>query len=112
MAAIAKHFNKKTLLLAHREELINQAVEKFKLFWPDVDIGICMAERNDLDSQILIGSIQSCSRSKRLELLKEKGFELLMIDEAHHSASDSYQSVISALGCIWQSKNESRRDEN
>lgn len=98
MAAIAKRFNKKTLLLAHREELINQAVEKFKLFWPNVDLGVCMADRDDVDSQVVIGSIQSCSRSKRLERLKERGFELLMIDEAHHSVSNSYQSVINALG--------------
>jgi superfamily II DNA or RNA helicase len=98
MAAIAMHFNKKTLLLAHREELISQAVEKFKLFWPDVDIGICMADQDDMDCQIVVGSIQSCSRHKRLERLKERGFEFLMIDEAHHSTSDSYQSVINALG--------------
>lgn len=98
MAAIAKHFNKRTLLLAHREELINQAVEKLKLFWPDVDIGICMADQDDVHSQIVIGSVQSCSRSTRLKRLKEKGFELLMIDEAHHSPSDSYQAIITALG--------------
>lgn len=98
MAAIAKHFNKKTLLLAHREELINQAVEKFKLFWPSVDIGICMADRDDMDHQVVIGSVQSCSRIKKLERLKERDFELLMIDEAHHSASDSYQALINAIG--------------
>lgn len=98
MAAIARHFNKRTLLLAHREELIIQTVEKFKLFWPDVDIGICMADQDDLNCQIVIGSIQSCSRPKRLERLKEQGFELLMIDEAHHCPSDSYQTVIKALG--------------
>lgn len=98
MAAIARHFNKRTLLLAHREELITQAVEKFKLFWPDVDIGVCMAEQDDLDCQIVIGSVQSCSRLKRLERLKEKGFELLMIDEAHHCPSESYQAIIKTLG--------------
>lgn len=98
MAALAMQLNKKTLLLAHREELITQAVDKFKLVWPEASIGVCMAERDDVDCQIVIGSIQSCSRSKRLERLKEQGFELMMIDEAHHSASDSYQSVISALG--------------
>ena len=104
MAAIAKHFNKKTLLLAHREELIYQAVEKFKLFWPSVDIGVCMADRDEVDRQVIVGSIQSCSRSKRLERLKERDFELLMIDEAHHSASDSYQSIINALRFTGDSK--------
>lgn len=97
MAAIAKHFNKKTLLLAHREELIIQAAEKFKLFWPEASIGVCMAGRDEIDNQIVVGSIQSCSRPKRLERLKEQGFELLMVDEAHHSKAESYQSVIKVL---------------
>lgn len=98
MSAIAKNFNKRTLLLAHREELITQADEKFKLFWPDVDLGICMAERNEIDHQVVIGSVQSCSRSKRLDCLKKQGFDLLMIDEAHHAVADSYQSIINELG--------------
>lgn len=98
MAAIAKTFNKKTLLLAHREELITQAVEKFQLFWPGVDIGVCMAERDETDHQIVIGSVQSCSRPKRLEKLQDLGFDVMMIDEAHHSTSDSYQSIINACG--------------
>lgn len=98
MSAIAKKFNKKTLLLAHREELITQAHDKFRLFWPDVSIGICMAERDEIDTQVVIGSVQSCSRPKRLERLKKQGFDLLMIDEAHHSVSDSYKSIINELG--------------
>jgi ATP-dependent helicase IRC3 len=98
MAAIAKSINKKTLLLAHREELITQAVDKFRLFWPEVKLGICMAERDEIHNQVVVGSVQSCSRPKRLERLKEQGFELLMIDEAHHSVSESYQNIIDILG--------------
>lgn len=98
MAGIAKQLNKKALIIAHREELIQQAYEKFKLFWPDVDIGICMAEKNEIERQVVIASIQTCSRPKRLARLKELGFELMLIDEAHHSASDSYQTVIKELG--------------
>lgn len=98
MAAIGQHFNKKLLLLAHREELIQQAVEKFKLYWPKADIGICKAEREEISNQIVIGSVQSCSRPKRLEKLKEQGFEILMIDEAHHASADSYQKIIEELG--------------
>lgn len=98
MAAIAKQFNKKTLIIAHREELLQQAIDKFKLFWPEVDIGLCKAEVNEIDCQVVVGSIQSCYRPQRLAKLKEQGFDLLMIDEAHHSISDSYQSVINGLG--------------
>lgn len=98
MAAIAEKLNKRTLLLAHRQELIDQAKDKFQLYWPQADIGICMGERNEINHQVVIGSIQSCSRPKRLERLRLEGFQVLMVDEAHHIASDSYQSVINALG--------------
>ena len=98
MAAIGKLFNKRLLLLAHREELIQQAFEKFKLFWPDADIGICMTGREETNNQIVIGSVQSCSRPRKLARLKERGFDVLMIDEAHHSTTDSYQSIINTCG--------------
>lgn len=98
MAALAKTLDKRTLLLAHREELIRQAEEKFKLVWPEVEIGICMANQNEPDKQIVFGSVQSCSRDQRLERLKERGFEILLIDEAHHAHSPSYQKIIKELG--------------
>lgn len=98
MAAIARELNKKTLILAHREELITQTIDKFKLFWPGVDIGICKAQRDEIHTQIVVGSVQSCSRPKRLERLLEQRFEVMMIDEAHHSIAESYQNVITSLG--------------
>lgn len=98
MGAIAKQLNKKTILLAHREELITQAVDKFKLVWPSVDIGICMADQDEIHNQVVIASIQSASRPKRINRLKEQGFEFMMVDEAHHSVSQSYQNVINELG--------------
>lgn len=104
MAAIAKALNKKTLLIAHRQELIDQAAEKIPLIWPDVSIGICMGDRDEVDQQIIVGSVQSCCRPRRLERLKEQGFDLLMIDEAHHSAADTYQSIINNLGFQQDSK--------
>lgn len=98
MSAIAHQLNKKTLILAHREELINQAVEKFRLFWPEVSIGICKAERNEIHHQVVVGSVQSCSRSHRLSQLKQQNFGLLMVDEAHHAAADTYQNIVESLG--------------
>jgi len=96
MAAIARSFPGKVLLLAHRRELITQAAEKLKLYSPQADIGICKAEQNEINKDIVIGSVQSCS--KRLEQLKEKDFSVLLIDEAHHAESPSYQKIIKELG--------------
>lgn len=97
MAAIAKSFNQKTLIIAHRKELIYQAVDKIKHVWPDADIGICMGDIHDIDHQVVVGSIQTCSQSKRLQQLKKPGFGVLLIDEAHHASSSTYKKLIKKL---------------
>ncbi len=97
-ALLAKSINTKTLIIAHTEELINQAKEKLKVVWPEVDVGIVKAGANEMDSQVIIASIQTASRVKRLEELKQQGFDLLIIDEAHHAAAASYERVVRELG--------------
>jgi ATP-dependent helicase IRC3 len=98
MAAVAKHFNQRTLILAHREELLTQAVDKIKLYWPQASIGIVKGEKDEFDSHIVVGSVQTCCRPKRLEALKKQGFKLLLIDECHHAMASTYQDIIASLG--------------
>ena len=70
MSGIAKAVNKRTLILAHRQELIDQTVDKLRLVWPEISVGICMAEQDEIGAQVVVGSVQSCYRQKRLEKLK------------------------------------------
>lgn len=97
-AALAKRLNKRTLVIAHREELIEQAKEKFELVWPEADLGIVMADQDDPDCQVVIASIQTAIRPRRLEALKQQNFQLLVVDESHHAAADTYQKLIQELG--------------
>jgi superfamily II DNA or RNA helicase len=97
---LAKKLNVRTLILAHREQLIKQAVDKVSLVWPEASIGVCMAERDEIDSQVVVASIQSASRTQRLARLKEQGFRLCVIDEAHHAPSASYTTFLSELGFL------------
>lgn len=99
-SAIAKDWNVRTLILAHRDELINQAVDKLKLFWADADVGVVKADRAEYDHQVVVGSVQSCMHKKRLARLKEQNFQLLIVDEAHHAAANSYQKIIKKLGFL------------
>lgn len=98
MAAIARNFNKKVLLIAHREELLLQAEEKLKIYWPEAEIGYCKADRKEFEHQIILGSTQTCCRPNSLRQLKEKGFDILMIDETHHAPAETYQKIIQELG--------------
>ena len=75
-AALAKSLNVKTLVLAHRHELILQARSIFNLCWKTADIGICKAELNELAHQVVIGSVQSCVR--RISSSKKKGSSCLL----------------------------------
>ena len=94
---VAEALRTKTLILAHREELLYQAEQKLRLVYPDADTGILKAEeRNGLDAEICIASIQTATR--HTEELAQRGYRLLICDEAHHAVSNSYMTVFDELG--------------
>lgn len=87
----------RTLILAHREELLYQAREKIHYVYPDADVGLLKAsERGGLNNEICIASIQTAVR--HTEELSQCGYKLLVCDEAHHAASESYMRVFNELG--------------
>ena len=74
--------NGSVLFLAHRDELIEQARATFG------DAGKIKGSLTDI-RPITVGSVQTLINRPRYE-----GFKTLIIDEAHHAVSDSYQSVL------------------
>lgn len=96
---LSKRFGKPTLVLAHREELLLQAKDKIEMIWPEVDVGIVQANKDEFDKQVVVASIQTLSRPERLNRLKKK-FGLVIADESHHSTSPSWRTVLTALGCF------------
>lgn len=82
-----------TLILAHREELIYQASDKIIKtigYFPSIEKAEYKA---DLDAQIVVGSVQTLIR--RLDKWPADHFNLIVVDEAHHTLADSYQTVLS-----------------
>ena len=96
---VAKKRNGRTLILAHRDELIQQAVDKLEMVWDGVDVGVVKAERNEIDKQVIVGSVQTVSRENRLEQLPTD-FDFIVTDEAHHSAAATYRRIYEYLGVI------------
>lgn len=87
---------KRTLILVHRDELVNQTVDKLCTIDDEVSVGVVKAERNEIHAPIVVASIQTVSQMKRLRQLSN--FQLIICDEAHRSASDSWINVLRALG--------------
>lgn len=85
----------RVLILAHRGELLDQAADKIKKS-TGLKCAVEKAEESCLGSwyRIVVGSVQSMMREKRLAQFPETYFDTIIIDEAHHCISDSYQKVI------------------
>lgn len=92
--------NARILIIAHREELIFQPIERIERFWPHLlpRVGVVMAERNQTASQIVIATVQSLNSNGRLdEILAHGEFTHWIIDEAHHAVANTYRAVIDRL---------------
>jgi superfamily II DNA or RNA helicase len=96
---VAKKRNGRTLILAHRDELIQQAVDKLEMVWDDANVGVVKAERNEIDKQVVVGSVQTVSRENRLEQLPTD-FDFIVTDESHHAPAATYQRIYKYLGVM------------
>lgn len=84
----------RTLILAHREELITQAVDKLRSstgLEAQVEMG---EERASLDAPVVVASVQTLMREKRRERWPRDHFGLVVVDEAHHALADSYLNTL------------------
>lgn len=80
------------LILAHRGELLEQASDKLRLT-SGLDSALEKAESTSIGSgmQVTVASIQTISQEKRLTKFPKDYFKTIIVDEAHHSMSESYQ---------------------
>lgn len=83
------------LILAHRGELLEQAADKIAKA-TGLMCATEKAEETCLGSwfRITVGSVQSMMRESRLSRFPDDYFDTIIIDEAHHCISDSYQRVL------------------
>lgn len=86
---------KRVLIMAHRGELLDQAADKI-MQATGLGSAVEKAEESCLGSwyRIVVGSVQSLTRPQRLAKFKQDYFDTIIIDEAHHCLSDSYQRVL------------------
>lgn len=85
----------RVLIMAHRGELLDQAADKIG---KATGLGCATekAEETCLGSwfRVVVGSVQSLTREKRLKQFPVDYFDTIIIDEAHHCLSDSYQKIL------------------
>lgn len=97
----------RALVLAHREELLNQAKAEIEGFVPDLMVELEQAQNRATREHhlfassrrhVVVGSVQTL-RGQRLKAWAPDSFDLIIIDEAHHSSASSYVDIITHFGC-------------
>lgn len=85
----------RVLVLAHRGELLSQAADKIAKV-ARLGCAIEKAEETCEGSlfRIVAGSVQTLMREKRLARFSGDYFGTIIVDEAHHCVSSSYQKVL------------------
>lgn len=85
----------RVLILAHRSELFDQASDKLAKA-TGIFTATEKAEQSCLNSwfRVVVGSVQTLQRPKRLAQFDKDYFDTIVVDEAHHCISDSYQRVL------------------
>lgn len=101
---------KRLMFLVHRDNLVQQAAEAFRRWQPNLTVGVeAGGGRCAGNSQIVIGSVQAIGNasvdgpdgeevwtySKRLTQFNPDDFDVIVVDESHHSVKGKqYQAIL------------------
>ncbi|PKY05016.1 ResIII-domain-containing protein [Aspergillus campestris IBT 28561] len=89
----------RTLILAHRRELVDQAAAHCRAAYPDRTVSIEMSNSKSTGTaDITIASIRSLLSQDRLAKFDPARFKLILVDEAHHIVAPTYRAVLDHFG--------------
>ena len=84
--------NKNVLVLQHRDELVNQNMDKFKRVNPNISTSVVNAEAKDWSGDTVFSMVQTLSRPNNLQNMKP--IDMVVVDESHHIVADTYLRII------------------
>lgn len=84
----------RVLFIAHREEILGQALETFQKVRPEDTVGLFNGNAKQPDANLLFASIQTLSAGDNLEQFAPDAFDYIVVDEFHHAAADTYRRVL------------------
>ncbi|ABK17129.1 DEAD/DEAH box helicase family protein [Syntrophobacter fumaroxidans] len=84
----------KVLFVAHREEILRQALKTFRRIRPFAALGLYNGTEKLPGADVLFASIQTLGRTNHLRSFDRNLFDYVVIDEFHHASARSYQKLI------------------
>lgn len=87
------HFDR-VLFVAHRDEILAQALGTFRTIRPDASLGFYTGTQKDANADVLFASIQTLGRLPHLRNFLPDAFDYIVVDEFHHAAAASYRKLL------------------
>lgn len=96
-AEVARRVPGRVLVIAHREELVEQAAKKLEAVCRervDIEMADRRAARGAMAARLVVASVQTLSSPARRERFACDYFAAVVVDEAHHAPAASYRAVL------------------
>ena len=98
---IISKLNKKTVIIVHKEFLLNQWRERIMEFLPNARIGIIQGPKIDIENKdIVLAMLQSLS-IKTYENKVFENFGLAIVDECHHIAAEVFSRALHKINSFY-----------
>ncbi|PML39513.1 DEAD/DEAH box helicase [Vibrio breoganii] len=85
---------KRTLFVAHREEILTQALNTYTKLWPQKSAGYFNSFSKATDKQMLFASVQTLGKEHHLATFDKDHFDYIVIDEFHHARAQNYLNIL------------------
>jgi superfamily II DNA or RNA helicase/HKD family nuclease/diadenosine tetraphosphate (Ap4A) HIT family hydrolase len=85
---------KRVLFVAHREEILGQALQTFRRIRPHDYLGRYTGQEKSAGAAVLFASIQTLSRREHLQRFAPEEFDYIVVDEFHHAEARTYRRLI------------------
>lgn len=84
----------RVLFVAHREEILNQALETFRKIRPGQYLGTYHGTDQHPKARAVFASVQTLSRQNHLQQFARDDFDYIVVDEFHHASAATYRRLL------------------
>lgn len=86
---------KRVLFLVHRGQLARQTKRSYeRVFDKSLSMGLVGNGRYDYEKDYIFAMVQTINKDEHLLKFKPDAFDCIILDEAHHSAANTYQKIM------------------
>ena len=85
----------RALFVVHREQIAKQAMESYRrVFGSSKTYGLISGNSKEFDRDLIFATMQMMSKPEIYTKFDKSDFNVICLDEAHHTGSESYQKIM------------------